>query len=78
MGFTLEPLSDLANFIRIRRQKQNLTMREFVDELGVSLNVAQRLEMGPMRIPDKSLFFRLCAVLDCTPEQMLRAAGFLQ
>ncbi len=77
MGFSLAPLSELANFIRVRRQKMGLTMEKFADELGVTMVVVQRLEMGPKRIPDLSLFHRICEVLDCKPEDLLRAGGFL-
>lgn len=77
MGFTLAPLSGLANFIQDRRRKKDMTMDQFARELGVTVIVVERLELGPKRLPDLSLFHRICKVLDCKPAELLRAAGFL-
>ena len=39
-------MNDLAEFVKIRRKKLNLTQEEFAEKAGVALTVIRKIEQG--------------------------------
>ncbi len=62
------------NFIRIKRIQKGLSQKDLAEMIGITPGAVSQWEQG-VSFPRPRSIPKVCAILDCTVEELLKAAA---
>jgi len=70
-------MSDFGATLRLKRRDAGLSQRRLADHAGLDYSYISKLENGRLPAPAAATIVRLAVALDCSPDELLSAAGKL-